>query len=212
MNLTNKQKEVLNAIRDIYSKTGKIPTYDDVRGRLGYKSISSIQVHVNALKKKGYLSPERGTGLKLTAFFKDIAQKIFNIPLIGEVACGSPNLAIEEIQGYVPYNASNLTGGTQDYFFLRARGDSMNDRAGINDGDLLLVKKQASMPNIGEIAVVLIGNEATVKYFRRTNEGVYYLDPSSLSPIYKPIYLMGQDEVIFCGIIKDIIKINKKIN
>ncbi len=205
MDITSKQKEVLNVIKDIYAKTSKIPTYEEVRERLGYKTTSSIQVHVNALKKKGYLSQEKGAGLKLSAFFKDVARKIFSIPLIGEVACGSPNIAVEDIQGYIPYMAGNLTGGTQDYFFLRARGDSM-DKAGINDSDLLLIKKQNSMPNIGEKAVVLIGSEATVKYFRRTSEGLYYLDPSSSNPIHKPIYLMGQDEVIFCGIVKDIIK------
>lgn len=205
MNLTSKQKEVLNVIKDIYAKTGKIPTYEEVRGRLGYKTTSSIQVHVNALKKKNYLSQEKGVGLKLSAFFKDVAQKVFSVPLIGEVACGSPDIAVEDIQGYIPYMASNLTGGVQDYFFLRARGDSM-DQAGIDDSDLLLVKKQNSMPNLGEITVVLIGSEATVKYFRRTSEGLYYLEPSSSNPVHKPIYLMGQDEVIFCGIVKDVIK------
>lgn len=205
MDITSKQKEVLNAIKDIYIKTGRVPTYEEIRERLGYKTTSSIQVHVSALKRKGYLSKEKGAGLRLSSFFKDVAKKIFNIPLIGEVACGTPNIAVEDIQGYIPYMANKLTGGVQDYFFLRARGNSM-DRADIHDSDLLLIKKQNSMPNIGEIAVVLIGNEATVKYFKQTKEGLYYLEPKSSDPIHKPIYLIGQDEIIFCGIVKDIIK------
>jgi repressor LexA len=207
--LTNKQKDILNTIIDLFIKNGKIPTYEEVRARLGYKSISSIQVHVNALKKKKYLSSEKGAGLRLTVYSKEVGKKVFSIPLIGEVACGSPDIAVEDIQGYIPYMASNLSGGTSDYFFLKAKGDSMNDQPKINEGDLLLVKRQSSMPNLGEMAVVLIGNEATVKYFRRDNEGVYYLDPSSTNPIHKPIYLIGQDEVLFCGVVKDVLKKDK---
>lgn len=207
--LTNKQKDILNTIIDLFIKNGKIPTYEEVRARLGYKSISSIQVHVNALKKKKYLSSEKGAGLRLTVYSSDVGKKVFNIALIGEVACGSPDIAVEDIQGYIPYMASNLSGGTSDYFFLKAKGDSMNDKPKINEGDLLLVRRQSFMPNLGEIAVVLIGNEATVKYFRRNDEGVYYLEPSSTNSIHKPIYLIGQDEVLFCGVVKDILRKDK---
>jgi len=205
MKLTSKQNEVLNAIKDLFIKKGESPTYNEVKERLGYKSISSLQVHVKALKNKGYLSSEKGEGLKLKSYFKDLAKRILNIPLIGEVACGTPQLADEDIIEFIAYTGK-LNGLPSDYFFLKAKGNSMNN-AGIDDGDLLLIKKQNIIPNTNDMAVVLIGNEATVKYLKNI-DGVYYLYPKSKDKEYKPIRLLNIDDVIFCGVVKDIIKNN----
>lgn len=203
MNLTSRQKEVLNAITNLYVKKGRVPTYEEVRKHLGYRSVSSIQVHVNALKRKGYLSKEKGAGLKLQTYSIDVAKNVFSIPLVGQVACGNPQLADEDIIEYVTYR-KKLNGNVKDYFFLRAIGDSMN-LAGIDDKDLLLVKRQSSIPDNSDKAVVLIGSEATIKYLKRIN-GAYYLYPKSKSKKHKPIRLLNLEDVYFCGVVKDIIK------
>jgi repressor LexA len=210
MELTSKQKEVLIAIKVLYGKKGISPTYEEVRDYLGYKTISSLQAHVKALKKKGYLLLDKKIrGLVLSGTTKDQIRKMFNIAYVGEVACGSPNLAVEDIHGYIPYLADKLSGKADEYIFLEAKGDSMDD-AGIIEGDLLLIKRQNSIPNIGEKVVVLIGDEATVK-FLRFKDGVYYLEPKSKNKDHKPIYLTnyGNGDITFCGVVKDIIKKKK---
>lgn len=84
---------------------------------------------------------------------------LMNIPIVGKVSCGNGNLAFEEIEGYEPTPAEWLQGG--EYFYLRAKGDSMTG-VRIFEGDLLLIRKQPEVEH-GEIAAVLIGDEAVLK-------------------------------------------------
>lgn len=181
MELTNKQKEVLVAITDLTQKMGVSPTLSEIKDYLGYKNTSSVQRHTDALKKKGYFTSDKHQtrGLKVKKFL----QKKFNIPLVGSVACGQPMLAVENIEAYVPYE---VQGDPKDYFFLKAVGDSMN-LAGINDGDLVLVKKQPDASQGDEI-VALVGDEATIKIFKKEKDKVV-LEPRSDNPIHKPLYI-----------------------
>lgn len=101
-------------------------------------------------------------------------------PLLGTVRAGLPMYAEENIEGYIPIRQ---TDGAK-YFWLNIRGDSMN-AAGMNEGDQILVREQPEVEN-GEIAVVLVnGDEATVKTFRREGELVI-LTPRSLNPAHQP--------------------------
>lgn len=101
-------------------------------------------------------------------------------PLLGTVRAGLPMYAEENIEGYIPIRQ---TDGAV-YFWLNIRGDSMN-AAGMDDGDQILVREQPEVEN-GEIAVVLVnGDEATVKTFRREGELVI-LTPRSLNPTHQP--------------------------
>ena len=101
-------------------------------------------------------------------------------PLLGTVRAGLPMYAVENIEGYIPIRQ---TDGAK-YFWLNIRGDSMN-AAGMNEGDQILVREQPEVEN-GEIAVVLVnGDEATVKTFRREGELVI-LTPRSLNPAHQP--------------------------
>lgn len=86
------------------------------------------------------------------------------IPIVGRISCGNGVIAFEEIEGYEPVPKEWISGG--DHFFLRASGDSMVG-ARIHDGDLVLIRKQDTVEN-GEIAAVLIGDEAVLKkvYFQ----------------------------------------------
>jgi len=197
--LTAKQKIVLSAISDLIQKNGKSPTFEQLRVYLKYSSISSVQRHTDALKEKGYLDRSRGLSIP-------ILDEKLRIPLIGNIACGSPLLAAQNIEAYVAYNKSLLKGNPNNYFFLRAIGDSMNKAnvqgKAIDDGDFVLVKRQ-NTADIGEKIVALIGDEATIKYLQR-DEGYIVLNPRSSNPDNKPIYVL--DDLLIQGVVIDVVK------
>lgn len=197
--LTAKQKLVLATIQDLKAKLGKPPTLEEIRQSLDYSGTSSVQRHTDALKEKGYLGNTRGLSLPASD------EKV-QIPLVGNVACGAPLLATENIEAYVSYDATKVRGKAEDYFFLRAVGDSMNnaDVSGktIDNGDFVLVKKQ-STADPGSRVVALIGDEATIKKMH-SEDGYVRLEPESTNPDNKPILLF--DDFSVQGVVVDVIK------
>lgn len=197
--LTSKQKLALSTIRDLTYKKGTPPKLEELRVALDLSSISSVQRHTNALKEKGYLDNARGL------LMPDFSEKV-QIPLVGNVACGLPLLATENIEAYISYESSKIRGTSQDYFFLRAVGDSMNKTnisgKTIDDGDYVLIKKQTSA-NAGNRIVAMIGDEATIKKMVH-GEGCVRLEPESTNPNNKPILLF--DDFLIQGIVTDVIK------
>jgi len=177
MELTNRQKEVLLAINHLTTQNGYPPTLREVKEYLNYNSISAVQRHTDVLRKKEYLSSD--SKLKVQKYFQNKP----NIPLVGTVTCGEPILAIENIEAYIPYD---VPGDSKDYFFLRAIGDSMN-LADIDDGDLVLIKKQSTAED-GDMVVALMGDEATIKIFRQSDDHVI-LEPRSDNSAHKPFYI-----------------------
>lgn len=197
--LTAKQKLVLATIQDLRAKLGKPPTLEAIRKSLDYSGTSSVQRHTDALKEKGYLGNTRGLSLPLSD------EKV-QIPLVGSVACGVPLLATENIEAYIAYDGSKVLGNIQDYFFLRAIGDSMNETSvsgkTIDNGDFVLVRKQTTA-NPGDKIVALIGDEATIKKIVPV-DGAIRLEPESTNPDNKPIYLF--DDFSVQGVVTDVIK------
>jgi len=197
--LTSKQKQVLSTIIDLIQKLGHEPTLEQVRSALDYTSTSSVQRHTDSLKELGYLSKSRGLSLPDT-------DQTVQIPLVGNVACGAPLLAIENIEAYIPYDSTGLRGNSDDYFFLRAVGDSMDatnvNGKTIDDGDYVLVKKQ-DYPDFGKRIVALIGENATIKRLKR-GDGHIILEPESNNPANKPIYVF--EEISVQGVAEDVIK------
>jgi repressor LexA len=199
--LTSKQQRVLNAIREFQRLHNKMPSYADLADALGYASINSIQQFIKVLAKKKYLSAERGEGINALedAGASDI--DLVNIPLVGRVSCGSPILAQENIEGYIPIDKSLVKGHPDQFFFLRAAGDSMNG-AGIDDQDLLLVEKK-SVANPGEKVLALIDDEATVKFFKPKKD-VVLLIPKSKNPAHKPIIVSKRFTIQ--GVVRRVVK------
>lgn len=197
--LTSKQKLVLSAITDLTHKYGSPPTFEELRIYLKYPSISSVQRHTDALKQKGYLDQTRGLSLPTTV------EKV-QIPLVGNVACGMPLLAIENVEAYISYESAKLRGNSQEYFFLRAVGDSMNDTnidgKTIDSGDYVLIKK-SNMPDFGNRVVALLGDEATIKKLRQ-GEDCIILQPESTNPANKPIYVF--EDMLIQGVVVDVLK------
>lgn len=123
-------------------------------------------------------------------------------PLLGTVRAGIPMYAEENIEGYIPIRQSDGA----NYFWLNVRGDSMN-AAGIDEGDQILVREQPEVEN-GQLAVVLVnGDEATVKYFRREGNLVI-LTPKSFNPKHQPqIYDLKKVPVRISGLVVECRKV-----
>ncbi|MFH0773694.1 MAG: transcriptional repressor LexA [bacterium] len=210
-NLTPKQRIVYSTFHDYEIKHGKAPTFRELlgllKGKLELRAISSVQRHINTLRQKGYLSTEKyaSRGTKIKIQFSNTV----NIPLVGNVACGVPILAEENITAYIPYDKS-LIGKPENYFFLQAHGDSMNKADvlgnGIDDGDFVLVKKQ-STANFGDRIVALLEDEATIKKMANGN-GHIRLEPESNNPTNKPILLFNDFSIQ--GLVIDVIKNKNK--
>jgi repressor LexA len=198
MNITNKQKFVLDSIKRFYQENRHFPTLKEIQGYIGYNSISSVQRHTDNLKENGYLIDDNKKGLKP---FKKFLDQYVQIPLVGDVACGNPTEAIENIEAYIPYKRTKLKGSLQNHFFLKATGDSM-DKSNIKNGDYLLIKRSIQ-PAMNTIVLALIGNEATIKKIKKENNH-YILEPNSTNKKHKKIVLF--EDLMIQGVVQDIIK------
>ncbi|AWO74933.1 repressor LexA [Geobacillus thermoleovorans] len=132
-------------------------------------------------------------GVPISYFFEENEIKgpknhiyFVKLPIVGTISCGNGVIAYEDIEGYEEVPRSWLNGG--EYFFLRAKGDSMIN-ARIMDGDLLMIRRQDDVEN-GDIAAVLIDGEAVLKRVYKTNDTIIL---QSENPAYKPIILQKND-------------------
>lgn len=123
---------------------------------------------------------------------------IVKLPIVGKISCGNGSIAFEEIDGYEATPKEWLNGG--EYFYLRAKGDSMVN-ARIQEGDLLLIRKQEEVEN-GEIAAILIDDEAVLKRVY-INNGTLILQ--SENPKYQPIVITNDTKVTIIGKLKKVV-------
>jgi len=166
MNLTQRQKEVYAFLQEYFGEHGTAPSYEEIRRQLGLSSLSTVHKHLKQLERKGYLrSP--WSSQKRALSLKEHGRPSVSLPLLGTVAAGLPIEAVE-VPDQVEVPESLLRGG--ECFALRVRGDSMIED-GIHDGDIILVKKQATAET-GQTVVALVEGEATVKKFYRRGKQV----------------------------------------
>jgi repressor LexA len=194
--LTTRQQQILDLIQSAIARTGAPPTRAEIATELGFKSANAAEEHLQALARKGVIELVSGTsrGIRLKtdtlrsiheSRFKQFSMSLpgfgqLSLPLIGRVAAGSPILAQEHVdQSY--FVESSLFQHRPDYL-LKVRGMSMRD-AGIMDGDLLAVQATKDAKN-GQIIVARLGDEVTVKRFRR-NRHLIELHPEN--PDYQTI-------------------------
>jgi repressor LexA len=183
-NLSDKDKKAFALIRNKIIHYGKSPTLDEINEVTGGKSPRSASLVVDRLIEAKMIKKE-GRTLKLVGIHSTQSISTINIPLVGSVACGMPIFAEENIETLIPVSTALAKTGSK-YFILRAKGTSMNN-AGINDGDLLLVRQQETADD-GQKVVALINDEATVKILEKGN-GVVILRPKSKDKSHKPIIL-----------------------
>lgn len=193
--LTARQQQILELIRDHIQATGYPPTRAEIANQLGFRSVNAAEQHLKALEKKGVIEIIKGTsrGIRLL-------EEYGGIPVVGEVAAGEPILAQQNIEDYLGFEA-NVFSPPAD-FFLRVRGDSMRD-AGILDGDLLAVKSVREARD-GTIVVARIDDEVTVKRLRRHRNKVSLLPAND---DYQPIEVdLTRQELVIEGLAVGILR------
>ncbi|MFG6457117.1 transcriptional repressor LexA [Roseateles sp. BYS96W] len=183
--LTARQQQIFDLVRNAIASTGAPPTRAEIAAELGFKSANAAEEHLQALARKGMLElvggTSRGIRLKSDALSAlNRARQIqlpipalaqLTLPLIGRVAAGAPILAQEHIEQTYAVEPS-LFASRPDYL-LRVKGMSMKD-IGILDGDLLAVQSAKEARN-GQIVVARLGDEVTVKRFKRGPAGIQLL-------------------------------------
>jgi repressor LexA len=177
-NLTPRQREILDFIRNTLEVLGAPPTRAEIAGAFGFASHNAAEEHLKALAKKGaiVLDPGSARGIRLV--------EQLGLPLIGSVAAGSPILAVENERGRLQVDP-RLFSPRADYL-LQVRGNSMTG-AGILDGDLLAVHR-TSEARSGQIVVARIEDEVTVKRLRRKGARIELV---AENPDYPPIVVNG---------------------
>ncbi len=192
--LTKMQQKIYDYIADAIETKGYPPSVREIGEAVGLKSPSTVHFHIKHLEELGVLCKDGRKGRALTLpkrETKPVGQTVplsqireeelpaNRVPIVGDVAAGTPILAQECIEDYLTYDTGGRDG---EYFALRVRGKSMLN-AGILPGDLVVVHSQ-NHANNGEIVVALLEDEATVKRLSRRNGQVWLLpENEEYSPI-----------------------------
>lgn len=155
--LTLKQKRVLKFIWEKIKSENIPPTIREIGSHFNFSSTGTVRDYLSSLAEKGYIRLKQGQARAIEL----VNERIFQIPIIGKVRAGPPELAFEDIDGYV--NLDNFLFN-QEVFALRVKGDSLKD-IGVLEGDLALVQKQNTAMG-GDIVVAMINEEATIKILK----------------------------------------------
>ena len=170
--LTDRQREILEFIKEEVAASGMPPTVVEIATAMGVSSTNGIRQHLQALERKGAIElvPNASRGIRLL----EEEEEEWGLPIIGQVAAGSPILAEEHIEDYCQVD-HNTFKPRADYL-LRVKGESMQD-IGIFDGDLLAVHRARKAHN-GQIVVARIEDEVTVKRLK-VRGNIAYLQPEN---------------------------------
>ena len=179
--ITDKQREILEYIKEMILKKGYPPAVREICEAVHLKSTSSVHSHLESLEKNGYIRRDPTKPRTIEILDDDFAltrRELVNVPVIGTVAAGTPILAEQNIEDYLPIPAEILPN--KEVFMLKVKGNSMIE-AGIYNGDKVIVAKQPNAEN-GDKVVALVDDSATVKTFYKEN-GHFRLQPENSSRI-----------------------------
>lgn len=197
--LTERQHRILEVIRETVAARGYPPSVREIGEAVGLRSPSSVHSQLATLERGGYLSKDASRPRAIEVHFDPDTELMLppaavkHVPLIGEIAAGSPLLAEERVEDVYPLPRDIVGEGT--LFALRVRGESML-QAGVLPGDLIVVRQQATVEQ-GEMCAAMIDGEATVKFFRRTPSGEVFLDPANDG--YEPIPVPEDAQGVILG-------------
>ena len=195
-----RQQQVLDFIREQWEQGLPIPTVREIARHLGLKSFSPVKLHLDALRRKGYLEDSDGTArsLRLTG---DSGKRVQGVPLLGAIPAGHGDLRTQEPEGmvHVDLDALNIPR-TSRTFALRVTGDSMIGKF-ITDGDIVILEQNAD-PRPGEVVAALIDGESTLKTFVRERGGRTFLKAEN--PQYPNLIPLG--ELTIQGVMRMLIR------
>lgn len=181
--LTPKQTEIYDFILQYTRQYGYPPSVREIGFAVNLKSPSTVHFHMKKLEAEGYIQKADGKTRAISLPREAVAEELDShenrVPVLGDVAAGSPILAQECIEDYLTFDTQGLSG---EHFALRVRGESMLN-AGILPDDLVVVHRQQEVRN-GDIVVALFEDEATVKTYQHKDGHVWLLPEN---PEYEPI-------------------------
>lgn len=198
--LTKRQQQILDFIRAELHRCGYPPSVREIGEAVGLSSSSTVHSHLAALEQKGFIrrDPSKPRALEVLDYRETERgidyDSVRAVPVVGQVAAGSPILAAENIEQTMSLPTEMADEGT---FILRVKGESMIE-AGILDGDFVVVRQQQTAQN-GDIVVALLDDSATVKTFYREADRIR-LQPenSSMEPIYtRDVSILGKVVALF---------------
>jgi len=198
--LTDRQKEILDFICQYKDENGYPPTIREIGKNFDMASTFGVKRHLEVLEKKGYIAilakQSRGIAILKPELLKNSYNSFDNlsrVPIVGQVAAGSPVLAEENLAGTIGIDSAYLKK-PESSFALKVKGDSMIN-AGVFEGDLVIVSPVQEVKN-GEMIVAMINGEVTVKNFEKKNKTIQ-LNPENEK--YQPIIVTEQDEFSVVG-------------
>ncbi|MBQ9980551.1 MAG: transcriptional repressor LexA [Oscillospiraceae bacterium] len=170
-----KQNEILQYLTERSREGGAPPTVREIAAAVGLRSTATVHAHLNSLAQRGLIN--RSDGVSRGLALAD-SSRVKGVPILGTIRAGAPILAVEEVEGYVPY----AVGDHGEHFALRIRGDSMID-AGICEGDVVILRQQSTARN-GQIVAAILEDEATIKRLKLDGKHVWLMPEN---PAYQPI-------------------------
>ncbi|MEZ5175971.1 MAG: transcriptional repressor LexA [Acidimicrobiia bacterium] len=184
--LTTRQREILDLITSTVADRGYPPSVREIGDAVGLRSPSTVHSHLSTLAKEGFIRRDPSKPRAIEVIQPDAAIPIAraavrDVPLVGNIAAGSPIIAEEDIEEVYPLPTELV--GREPVFMLTIRGDSMVDE-GIHDRDYVVVQKQSTARNGQIVAALIDDNEATVKRFEQTSNGIV-LHPANTA--YEPV-------------------------
>jgi len=203
--LTPTQKIVLQRVKALFAKNGRMPTIRELRDDLlgiGLRTNSprSVFLHLQALEEAGYLNRQRKKkGIRLPSW-----QGFLNVPIYGAANAGTPTIfADQEVEGYLRILKTEVN--SDRIFAIRISGDSMNKEK-ISDGDYVLVNPTIKNFHNSDKVLAIIDTLATVKIFTKVNDELIKLSPNSSNKIHKPIFIRSEDDFVINGKVVGVFK------
>jgi repressor LexA len=194
--LNERAREIHSFIRRFQRDNGSAPTVREIGSHFGISSTNGVRYYLNLLEKAGYIRRKGGVSRGIGP---STATLPTGIPILGRVAAGQPTLAEENWSGSL--DPGEMFGQTEQLFALRVRGDSMID-AGILQSDYVIVQRQETARS-GEIVVALLGDEATVKYYRPHKDRVELV---AANEKYEPIVVRDGADLRLLGVVRGVIR------
>jgi len=194
--LNERAGKILAFIQGFTREHGFPPTIREIGEAFGISSTNGVRYYLTLLEKGGHL---KRSGRISRGIGPTVPQAATGIPILGRVAAGQPILAEENHEGTL--ETMEIFGDRRGLFALKVRGDSMIG-AGILAGDYVVVRHQ-ERANAGEIVVALVGEEATVKYYRPREDSVE-LVPAN--PKYEPIVVAEESDFRILGTVRGVIR------
>jgi len=194
--LTDKQKFILQVLKQLIAKNGYPPTVREIGEKAHLSSPATIHFHLTKLEEKGYIkkgdNKNRTIEILVPNEYLEEKDNVIEVPLLGKVTAGTPIEAIETPDEYFSLPA-NLINTRNEVFTLKVSGESMIN-VGIYDGDILIVERRNTARNGETVVAMNNNNEATVKTFYKEN-GYFRLQPENdtMEPIIlKEVTILGK--------------------